>query len=419
MYIYVLDMHGRPLMPTQRAGKVRRMLLDRRATVVTHVPFTIQLNYETTSFTQPVCLGLDPGSKVAGVSAATDKRELLRVEAQLRSDITALLATRREARRTRRSKRSVRYRAPRFNNRRASKHPGWLPPSTEQRIEAHLRLVKTAFDILPVSTVTVETSAFDMQRIKNPNIAGTDYQHGPQEDFWNVREYVLWRDGHKCRCCAGKSKDPVLEVHHLESRLTGGDSPDNLVTLCRTCHEGYHSGTVDLKLKRLSPSLRDAAAVNVYRWRIYERLCEQYGKDIVHLVYGYTTKSRRIAAGLPKTSETDAFCIAGNMGAKRLGTITQLRCLRRHKRQVMKANKLPGGRWKRNQAPREVKGFRQYDTVLYNHSLAYVHARRSSGFFVVKDAEGRTVSNSVSYKKLRLIRHCNAHLAFSMPAGPV
>lgn len=419
MYIYVLDIHGRPLMPTQRAGKVRRMILDGRAAIVSHVPFTIQLNYETTSFTQPVRLGLDPGSKVAGVSAATDKRELLRVEAQLRSDITGLLTTRREARRTRRSKRSVRYRAPRFNNRTAAKKPDWLPPSIEHRINAHLQLIRKACAVLPVTSITVETAAFDMQRIKNPNIAGSDYQHGPQENFWNVREYVLWRDGHKCRCCAGTSRDPVLEVHHLESRLTGGDSPDNLVTLCKTCHEGYHAGTVDLKLKRLSPSLRDAATVNAYRWRIHERLCERYGKDMVHIVYGYTVKSRRIAAMLPKTSESDAFCIADNMNAQRLGTVTRLRCLRRHNRQVMKANKLSGGRWKHNQAPREVNGFRQYDTVLYNHSLAYVHARRSSGFFVVKDAEGRTVSNSVSYKKLRLIRHCNAHLAFSMPAGPV
>lgn len=419
MFIYVLDMHGRPLMPTRRAGKVRRMLRDGQAVILSHEPFTIRLTYETSSYTQPVSLGLDPGAKVAGLSASTDRQELLRIEAQLRSNVSELLAARHEARRTRRSKRSVRYRAPRFLNRRASKKPAWLPPSTEQRIHAHLQLVRNACAILPVTSITVETAAFDMQRIKNPDVAGADYQHGPQENFWNVREYILWRDGHKCRCCNGKSNDPVLQVHHLESRLTGGDSPDNLVTLCKTCHEGYHAGTVDLKLKRLSPSLRDAAAVNVYRWRIHERLCERYGKDMVRLVYGYTVKSRRIAAMQPKTSESDAFCIAGNMGAQRLGTITRLRCLRRHNRQIMKANKLSGGRWKRNQAPREVKGFRQFDTVLYNHSLAYVHARRSSGFFVVKDAEGRTVSNSVSCKKLMLIRHCNAHLVFSMPAGPV
>lgn len=96
-----------------------------------------------------------------------------------------------------------------------------------------------------------------------------------------------------------------------------------------------------------------------------------------------------------------------------------LKQLRRHNRKVMKSNLLKGGRWKRNQAPRDIKGFRLFDTVLYNNLPAYVHGRRSSGFFVIKDAEGRTISNSVSYKRLKLIRHCNAHLAFTMPAGPV
>jgi N6-L-threonylcarbamoyladenine synthase len=28
---------------------------------------------------------------------------------------------------------------------------------------------------------------------------------------------VLWRDGHVCQHCHGKSKDSVLNVHHLES----------------------------------------------------------------------------------------------------------------------------------------------------------------------------------------------------------
>ena len=51
-------------------------------------------------------------------------------------------------------------------------------------------------------------------------------------DFWNVREYVLFRDGHQCQCCKGKSKDPILNVHHIESRMTGGNAPNNLITLC-------------------------------------------------------------------------------------------------------------------------------------------------------------------------------------------
>ena len=38
----------------------------------------------------------------------------------------------------------------------------------------------------------------------------------------------------------------VLNVHHLESRKTGGNSPDNLITLCKTCHNMYHQGLISL-----------------------------------------------------------------------------------------------------------------------------------------------------------------------------
>lgn len=85
----------------------------------------------------------------------------------------------------------------------------------------------------------VETASFDIQKIKNPDIQGAEYQQGDQLGFWNVREYVLFRDGHTCQCCKGKSKDKILNVHHIESRKTGGNAPNNLITLCETCHTGY------------------------------------------------------------------------------------------------------------------------------------------------------------------------------------
>ena len=71
--------------------------------------------------------------------------------------------------------------------------------------------------MLPIAKTTIEVAQFDTQLIKNPHIEGVDYQRGEQMGFWNVREYVLARDGHKCQHCHGKSKDPILNVHHLES----------------------------------------------------------------------------------------------------------------------------------------------------------------------------------------------------------
>ena len=77
MYIYVLDIQGKPLMPTQRAGKVRRMLRDGRAVIAGHTPFTIRPTYETTHYTQPVSFGVDAGSKHVGLSATSGEKELL------------------------------------------------------------------------------------------------------------------------------------------------------------------------------------------------------------------------------------------------------------------------------------------------------------------------------------------------------
>jgi len=418
MYIYVLDIHGRPLMPTQRAGKVRRMLRDGRVVIASHTPFAIRLTYDTTCHTQAVSLGVDAGSKHIGLSATTETKELYAAEIELRSDIVENLSTRREARRTRRSKRSIRYRAPRFLNRRSLMKSGWLAPSVRQKIRSHVKAVQDLCRLLPVNSVTVEVAQFDTQLLKNPGITGEEYQKGPQLGFWNTREYVLFRDHHQCQHCHGKSKDPVLNVHHLESRKTGGDSPDNLITLCETCHKAYHAGKIELKLKRNGQSLRDAAAMSIMRWGVYNDL--KHMLDVpVHITYGYLTKHSRIKQGLEKTHTVDARCISGNSTAEPTEELFCFKQLRRHNRKVMKSKMLKGGRWKHNQAPREIKGFRLYDIVRYNTVPAYIHGRRSSGFFVVKDAEGQTVSNSVSYKKLKLIRHCNAHLAFSMPAGPV
>ena len=51
---------------------------------------------------------------------------------------------------------------------------------------------------------------------------------------YNVRQYVLWRNGYICQCCGAhstKKNDVKLHVHHRESRKTGGNAPNNLVTL--------------------------------------------------------------------------------------------------------------------------------------------------------------------------------------------
>lgn len=257
-------------MPCKEA-KARKLLRSNRAKIVKYEPFTIQLLFDCEDQTQPITLGVDAGSKHIGLSATTETQELYSAEIELRNDITKLLATRRELRRTRRSR--LRYRPARFNNRAHSKHKGWLAPSVEHKIHTHLRVVKDIHKILPITKIIVETASFDIQKIKNPDISGIEYQQGEQLGFWNVREYVLFRDGHTCQCCKGKSKDKILNVHHIESRKTGGDAPNNLITLCETCHTGYHNGTITLpKTIKRGMSFKDATFMGIMRWAFYDRL---------------------------------------------------------------------------------------------------------------------------------------------------
>lgn len=396
--VYVQDIDGKPLMPTTRHGKVRRLLKANKATVVNLCPFTIRLTYATSGYKQEIVLGVDAGTKHVGLSATTKSKELYSSEVILRSDIVELLSTRRELRRTRRNR--LRYRKPRFDNRIKSKRTGWVAPSVRHRIDAHIRIINNVCSILPISRIIVEIAQFDTQKIKNPDISGNEYQEGDQLGFWNVREYVLARDGHKCQHCKGKSKDPILNVHHIESRKTGGDSPSNLITLCETCHKEYHKGNIDLKVKR-GKSLRDAAVMGIMKWKLYEELKSRY--DNVSMTFGYITKYNRIKYGIEKSHTSDAFVISRNFNAKRIERQYLKRLVRRHNRQIYKMKILKGGKKKNNQAPFEVFRFRLFDKVLYNNEICFIYGRRKSGCFDIRDFDGKN-SKNVTYKKLKLIR---------------
>ena len=396
--VYVLNKDGLPLMPTYKLGKVRHLLKDGKAKVVKRSPFTIQLNYDCGNHTQSITLGVDAGSKHIGLSASTKKQELYCSDVELRDDVVELLSTRRQNRRTRRN--HLRYRPSRFDNRK--KEDNWLAPSIRQKIDSHLKVIEEVHKILPISQTIVEVASFDIQKIKNPDINGVEYQNGEQLNSYNIREYVLFRDNHTCQCCKGKSKDKILNVHHIESRKTGGNAPNNLITLCKTCHDGYHKGMIQLpKTIKRGMSFKDAAFMGIMRWAFYNKLKEVYSN--VYMTYGYITKSNRIKYGLAKEHYNDAYCIAGNFNAKPLDTIIYQKKVRCHNRQIHKVNFLKGGHKKLNQAPYIVYGFRLFDKVKYQEQKCFIFARRTSGYFDIRKLDGTKMYSSVNYKKLELL----------------
>ena len=411
--VYVLNQNGQPLMPTENHAKVRVLLKQGKAKVVNKCPFTIQLLYSSTNYIQKVTLGVDSGSKHIGLSTTTKNKVLFESDVELRNDIVDLLSTRRELRRSRRN-RKLRYRKPRFNNRKRS--DGWLAPSVKQKVNSHITMIAKVHKILPISNVVVEVASFDIQKIKNPMISGTEYQQGEQLDFWNVREYVLFRDGHICQCCKGKSKDKILNVHHIESRKTGGNAPNNLITLCKTCHDNYHKGKIKLpKTIHRGMSFKDATFMGIMRWALYEKLKTIYSD--VKLTYGYITKNIRIENGLTKDHYIDARCISGNPNAISNGDVYYYKKVRCHNRQIHKNTILKGGYRKRNQAVYEVKGFRLYDKVQWKGCKCFIFGRRSTGRMDLRLLDGTHINASVGYKNLKLLKMRSSYLIEQRKVG--
>ena len=390
--VYVLDNTGKAIMPTERHGKVRRLLHDGMAHVVKLQPFTIQLDYESKGYTQEVSLGVDAGSIHIGLSATTEKKELFAAEIVLRTDIAKKIASRRELRISRRF-RKTRYRKAKFDNRR--RKDGWLAPSIRYKVDSHLKAIRLVHSLLPISKTTIEVAQFDTQKIKNDKIQGIVYQQGEQIGFWNVREYVFARDGHKCQHCKGKSGDKILNVHHLESRKTGGNAPNNLITLCETCHKAYHRGEFELKVKR-GTSLRAAAAMNIMRWDVYKKVKNEFNN--VYLTFGYITKYTRIDNSIEKTHCADAFCISKNIKAQRLDYYLKCRCIQRHTRALHVCSPQKGNIRRRNISTHWVgkSRFQKYDSVDYNGIQCYISGS-AHGRVYLRDINWKPVSERSLY----------------------
>lgn len=393
MFVYVLNKHGKPLMPC-KPRKARILLKEKKAKVVNRTPFTIQLLYGSSGYKQPINLGVDAGSKYIGLSATTMDKELFKATVELRQDISKLLESRRSQRRNRRSK--LWYRKPRFLNRRNRK--GKVAPSVQNKIDCHLTIIRKVCSMLPVVNIIVETAEFDLHKLKNPNVSGKEYQNGGQKDFYNVKSAVLNRDNYTCQICG--EKDTRLEVHHIQFRSKGGSNRmDNLVTLCRDCHKQIHSGGLvfDKKIK----SFKHASHMNIMRSRLVEELRLEFGN--VFETFGYLTKYNREKLNISKSHSADAFVISHNFNAERINVEYQYKKVRRHNRQLYKSKPSKGGKRRRNQSNYIVNGFRRFDKVMYNGIECFITGKRTSGYFQLKTFDGTVVSQSVSSKKLKLL----------------
>ena len=313
--VYVKSKDGKALMPTSNA-KARKLLKQKKAKVVSLRPFVIKLTYKTkTEYTQKLHLGIDSGYSNIGFSVIDAKREYIAGEVKLLEGMKKRLLEKSSYRKTRRSR--LRYRKPRWNNRVKSKKKGWLAPSIRHKLDTHIKFIDYLKSILPIGKITIEVANFDIQKMKNPSISGKEYQEGDMLGFWNVREYVLHRDGHKCQnpdCKCKDNKEQILKVHHIVYRSKGGtDRPENLITLCSKCHtpanhkKGKFLYDWCMNGKKVR-GFKDATFMSIIRQYLVDELKSKY--DNVFITYGYITKNHRIKYGIEKSHLNDAFAIA-------------------------------------------------------------------------------------------------------------
>ncbi|CAI2198478.1 10641_t:CDS:2, partial [Funneliformis geosporum] len=264
---------------------------------------TIQLLFECENKTQDVILGEDAGSENVGLCAVGNGKELYSAEVKIRGqEIVKLLSTRRQMRRVRRS-------------------------------QAHKRLIAEVHKILPISKVIIEVASFDIQKIKNPIIKGKEYRQGEMYGWENIRQYILFRDKYQCQ--AKKTcKNKNFEVNHIETRMTGGNAPNNLNLLCKEHHQDYTDGKLKKKFVR-GESYKHQTFMNTMRWKLFKELKAIYPN--ISLTYGYITSIVRKANKLPKSHRNDALCIGGNPKVERLDNYLQIKQVRKKKRNLAEA----------------------------------------------------------------------------------
>ena len=330
MAVFVLDQHQKPLMPCSE--KRARLLLARgRARVHRLIPFTIRVvdRRVAKSTLQPLEIKIDPGSKTSGLALVRNSESVDGATGEITTtahvlnlfelihrgfQISKALTARSQMRRRRRSA-NLRYRAPRFLNRK-NKGKGWLAPSLQHRVDTTLSWVTRIRNVAPVTHLAQELVRFDMQQLENPEIAGVEYQQGELAGY-EVREYLLEKWQRQCAYC--DASNVPLQIEHICPKARGGSNRvSNLALSCAPCNLKKAAQDITLFLakdpKRLASiqaqakrPLRDAAAVNATRWKLLNTL--KATGLMVRTGSGGLTKFNRTRLGIPKTHALDAVCV--------------------------------------------------------------------------------------------------------------
>ncbi len=223
-----------------------------------------------------------------------------------------------------------------------------LAPSLEHRVLTTMTWVKKLIKFCPITSIAMELVKFDCHKLQKPEISGKGYQQGNLYQY-EVREYLLEKWNRTCAYCG--AKDVPLEVEHIIPKSRGGTNhSSNLCLACVPCNQA--KSNLDITefladqpnlLKRIlaqaKAPLKDAAAVNSTRWKLFNAL-KEIGLPIT-TGKGGQTKFNRTQQKLVKTHWLDAACV-GNTPKLEILTNQPLliKCVGHGNRQVIHVNRV-------------------------------------------------------------------------------
>lgn len=226
----VLDNNKQPLMPCSEK-RARKLMEKGEATAYYQIGiFCIRLLKEPSNRrSQPVALGIDPGSKREGYTVATEKHVVLNITTNTPHWVKEHMETRRQLRRARRSRKTP-YRKMRAN-RSVLRSANRIPPSTKARWNAKLRILKQLLKILPITTVNVEDVVAITKEGKTKwNQSFSPLEVGKNWFYQQIEQLALTliktlgfdtkkhRDNRGFKKTTGKAKlDYVWEAHNVDS----------------------------------------------------------------------------------------------------------------------------------------------------------------------------------------------------------
>ena len=317
MTTHVIAKDGTKLMPTTNVKKVRKLLRTGRAVICKYDPFTIKLQYESTKNVQEIEFKEDAGYVHIGTSLTSKKHEYVSEQRDALKDEVERHVECTKYRRTRRNRK--RYRAPRFDNRRATKKPGWIAPSLDNKKNLHIQVFERLYNVTPVKRLIVEIAQFDNQVLKaleegKPVPKGLDYQHGERYGYDTLREAVFARDHYKCICCGKSAIDDnaILRMHHLGYwKKDRTDRMNNLATVCTKCHtsKNHKPGGKLYGLGPITKSFSSAAFMNIVKDKIVQELRARFPDAEVQVTFGAITKRTRNDLNIAKSHANDAYCM--------------------------------------------------------------------------------------------------------------